>query len=239
MLVPGGQGKPRGKGGGSFDPTLMDTAGPESLMRTPSYHRARTGLLIVDPFKDLLCEDGKLWPRIRAVAQAVDLLANLRRVLAAARGAGVQLFYVPHRRWQEADYDNWKFPTPSQLATDRLQAFASGSRGGEWHDDLAPRPCDVVVREHWGQNGFVGTDLDFQLRQHDVEKVILIGMLAHTCVEATARHAAELGYHVTLVHDATAAFDLAGMQAAHEIDGPSYAHAILSTQEVLAALELV
>ncbi|WP_445682335.1 cysteine hydrolase family protein [Radicibacter daui] len=206
-------------------------------MRRPSYNRARTGLLIVDPYKDFLCEGGKLWPRIRAVAEDVNLLANLRRVLAAARLAGVQVFYVPHHRWLEADYDNWKFPTPSQLATDRSQAFATGSWGGEWHADLAPQACDVVVREHWGQNGFLGTDLDFQLRQRDVEKVILIGMLANTCVEATARHAAELGYHVTLVRDATAAFDEAGMHAAHEASGPYYAHAIISTDDVVMALE--
>jgi hypothetical protein len=34
----------------------------------------------------------------------------------------------------------------------------------------------------------------------------VVGVLANTCVEATARWSAELGYHVTLVRDATAAF---------------------------------
>jgi nicotinamidase-related amidase len=207
-------------------------------MRSPSYNRARTGLLIVDPFNDFLCEGGKIWPRIRAVAERVELLSNLKRVLNAARGAGVQVFYVPHHRWLESDYDNWKFPTPSQLATDHSQAFAAGSWGGDWPADFAPGLCDIVIREHWGQNGFINTDLDFQLRQHDVEKVILIGMLANTCVEATARHATELGYHVTLVRDATAAFDLAGMHAAHDANGPYFAHAIISSDDVVAALQL-
>ena len=38
----------------------------------------------------------------------------------------------------------------------------------------------------------------------------------------------ELGYHVTLVKDATAAFEPEGMHAAHEVNGPRFAHAILT-----------
>ena len=61
-------------------------------------------------------------------------------------------------------------------------------------------------------------------------------MVANTCVEATARCGAELGYHVTLVRDATAAFSPEAMHAAHEINGPTFAHAILTTDAVIAAL---
>jgi nicotinamidase-related amidase len=49
----------------------------------------------------------------------------------------------------------------------------------------------------------------------------------------------ELGYHVTLVKDATAAFSQEGMHAAHAahaVNGPTYAHAILTTEELLAQL---
>lgn len=46
----------------------------------------------------------------------------------------------------------------------------------------------------------------------------------------------EFGYHVTLVKDATAAFNKDRMHAGHELNGPTYAHAILSTVEVVAAL---
>src|SRR6266542_2083379 len=34
----------------------------------------------------------------------------------------------------------------------------------------------------------------------------------------------ELGYHVTLIKDATAAFEQEGMHAAHEVNGPRFAH---------------
>src|SRR5260370_342988 len=41
---------------------------------------------------------------------------------------------------------------------------------------------------------------------------------------------------VTIMKDATAAFDQDGMHAAHEVDGPRFAHALLTTQELLARL---
>jgi nicotinamidase-related amidase len=52
----------------------------------------------------------------------------------------------------------------------------------------------------------------------------------------TSRFAMELGYHVTLVRDATAAFTKEMMHAAHALNGPTFAHAILQTDEVVAAL---
>jgi nicotinamidase-related amidase len=200
------------------------------------YAAYRTALLLVDPYNDLLSEGGKLWPKAKAVAEAVDLLPHLRALVDAARSAGVVVFHVPHRRWREGDYDGWRHPGPYQTTTDREALFGEGLWGGDWHPDLASQPGDVVVRQHWGQSGFANTDLDFQLKQRGIEKIILIGMAANTCVEATARCGAELGYHVTLVRDATAAFSTEAMHAAHEINGPTFAHAILTTDAVIAAL---
>ena len=75
-----------------------------------------------------------------------------------------------------------------------------------------------------------------QLRRHGVERVIVVGLLANTCIESTARYAAELGYHVTLVRNATAAFKPEAMHAAHVINGPTYAHEIADSAAVIAAL---
>jgi nicotinamidase-related amidase len=44
----------------------------------------------------------------------------------------------------------------------------------------------------------------------------------------------ELGYHVTLVKDATAASSREAMHAAHEINGPTFAHAILTTSDIVS-----
>jgi ureidoacrylate peracid hydrolase len=58
----------------------------------------------------------------------------------------------------------------------------------------------------------------------------------HTCIEATVRYAAELGYEVTVVRDATADYSDEMMHAALDINIPNYASAIASTREVVAAI---
>jgi nicotinamidase-related amidase len=83
-----------------------------------------------------------------------------------------------------------------------------------------------------GQSGLANTDLDFRLKQRRIFKVIVIGLLANTCIESTSRFAMDLGYHVTLVNDATAAFSKEMMHGAHDLNGPSFAHKILTTAEL-------
>ncbi|MEX0163576.1 cysteine hydrolase [Pseudomonas brassicacearum] len=205
-------------------------------MSTNIYARQSTGLLLVDPYNDFLSEGGKLAVLAKGVADGVDTLNNLRSVLKAVRSAGMQVFYVPHHRSTPEDFQGWKHPSPYQLGAGKAQVFALGSWGGEWHPDFVPLPNDIVIKEHWGGSGFANTDLDFQLKQHGIDKVIVVGMLANTCIETTGKFAAELGYHVTLVKDATAAFSIEAMVAAHEINGPTYAHAIMTTRELVELL---
>lgn len=202
---------------------------------TETYDPARTAVLLVDPYNDFLSDGGKVWPRIQPVASEVGMLDNMRAVLGAARQSGVSVIFVPHHRWEPGDYETWDHPTRAQLGG--LHAFARGTWGGEFHPDFQPRAGETVVAEHWAQSGFANTDLDFQLKQHLKTHVILTGALANTCIESTGRYAMELGYHVTLVRDATAAFQPEMMHAAHELNGPTYAHAILTTAELLDQLK--
>jgi nicotinamidase-related amidase len=200
------------------------------------YARDSTALLFIDPYNDFLSEGGKIWPMIRGVAENVGLLDNLRAIVAAMRRAGIRIFIAPHRRWEPGDYEDWRNPNPTQRAIMKRHTFARGEWGGEWHPDFAPRDGDIVVKEHWGQSGFANTDLDFQLRQRGIIEVVVVGLLANTCVESTSRYAMELGYHVTLVRDATAAMSQAMMHAAHDLNGPTFAHAILTTRELLEVI---
>jgi len=206
-------------------------------MTTLAYNPTRTGLLLVDPYNDFLSEGGKLWPRVKEVAEQVRLIDNLKAVVNAVRAKNIRVFIVPHHRWEPGDYQRWKHPNHTQISSGKIEFCAKGSWGGEWRPDFAPQEGDVIVKEHWAQSGFANTDLDQQLKQHDVEKVILIGLIANTCIESTGRFAMELGYHVTLVTDATAAFSQEMMHAAHKLNGPTYAHAILTTAELIAALQ--
>jgi len=200
------------------------------------YVANRTGLLLVDPYNDLLSDGGKLWPHVKDVADAVGTLANLCALRDAARRAGATVLYVPHRQWREGNYDGWRYPGPWQTLLDRETVFVENGWGADWHPNLAPLSGDVVVQQHWGQDGFANTDLDFHLKQFGLERIIVAGMIANTCVEATARRGAELGYHVTLVCDATAAFSADAMHAAHDVNGPTYAHALMTTEAIIARL---
>ena len=78
--------------------------------------------------------------------------------------------------------------------------------------------------------------MDLLLKKHGVHKLIVIGLIAHTCVEATVRYAAELGYEVTVVKDATADYSEEMMRAAFDINLPNYANAIVTTSEVLESI---
>jgi nicotinamidase-related amidase len=208
----------------------------EKQLANNSYPKDRTGLLFIDPYNDFLSEGGKLWPMVEGVAKTVKLLDNLRTIMTAVRKLGIQVFIVPHRRWEPGDFEKWDHPTPYQLSSGEVQTFAKGTWGGEWHPDFVPQPGDIIVKEHWGASGFANTDLDFLLKQRGIRNLIVIGLLANTCVETTSRFAVELGYHVTLVKDATAAFSEDRMRAAHELNGPTYAHAILTMDELVAAM---
>ncbi|RON17190.1 isochorismatase [Pseudomonas brassicacearum] len=200
------------------------------------YPLDRTAYLLVDPYNDFLSEGGKVYPLIEPIAAQVGLLDNLRALDRTVRALDIPVVIVPHHRWEKGDYENWDHPSPTQCKIMHMHHFARGEWGGEWHPDFAPKDGDIVVQEHWGSSGFANTDLDFRLKQKGVTHVIIVGLLANTCIEATARYAQELGYHVTLVRDATAAFKPEMMHAAHELNGPTFAHSIVTTPELIATL---
>ncbi|MER5425994.1 cysteine hydrolase [Streptosporangium roseum] len=202
-----------------------------------TYDPRHTAVLLVDPYNDFISEGGKLWPRLEPVAKKVGLVDNLRSVVTSAREAGIQVVFVPHRRWEPGDYETWAHPNPTQRNIKERHTFARGTWGGEFHPDFQPQAGDVVVHEHWAQSGFANTDLDFQLKQHGITHAVVVGVLANTCIESTGRFAMELGYHVTLVRDATAAFLPEMMNAAHELNGPTYAHAIVATGALVTSFK--
>ena len=108
--------------------------------------------------------------------------------------------------------------------------------GGEIRSEFAPQPGDIVAHEHWCSSGFANTDLDVQLKKHGIHQLIVMGLIAHTCLEATVRYAAELGYQVTVVKDATADYSDTEMHAALEINIPNYAAAVVTADEAVASI---
>jgi nicotinamidase-related amidase len=216
------------------EPTMSNLEGKQKQIAT--YEPSITAVLCVDHYNDFLSEKGKLWPWVKEIAEEVNLLHNLRNIVRTARESNISIFHVLHHRSEPGDFENWKYPSPYQLQGSKNQIFAKGSWGGTLHNDFQVHPGDIVVTEHWGSSGFPNTNLDHQLRRHGKEKIIIIGLIANTCIEATGRIGMELGYHVTLVRDATAARSREALHAALDIDGPTYAHEILTSEEVIAAM---
>ena len=205
-------------------------------MDTLTYDKEITALLVIDPYNDFISEGGKVWPRIRAVAEANDCVPHMIEVLNAARKAKLRVFYAMHHRYRSGDYETWKYLAPIQRGAWQRKTFEYGAWGGEFHPGFVPAPGEIVAQEHWCSSGFANTDLDLQLKKHGIHRLIVIGLIAHTCIEATVRYAAELGYDVTVVRDATADYSDEMMHAALDINMPSYASTIADTEAVVAAI---
>jgi ureidoacrylate peracid hydrolase len=201
-----------------------------------TYDRQVTALLVIDPYNDFISEGGKLWSRLKAVAEANGCVLHMSQVLNAARQAGLRVFYALHRRYRPGDYETWKYIAPIQKAAWSHKTFEHGTWGGEIRSEFAPQPGEIVALEHWGSSGFANTDLDLQLKRHGIHQLIVIGLIAHTCLEATVRFAAELGYEVTVVRDATASYSDEEMHAALDVNLPNYASAIVTANHVVDSL---
>lgn len=207
------------------------------MITAEHYPVSSTALLIVDPYNDFIAQGGKLWTLTKETAEAVNLVHNLKRLLMTARQKGIQVIYVPHHHMEEGDFENWKFPTPSHIAIKQNRIFEKGSWGGEYHKDLQPQTGDLIAQEHWSASGFANTDLDFLLKQHGLDHVVLTGLRANTCIESTGRYAVELGYHTTLISDAVAAFSWDEMKTTIEINFPAFAHFAITTEEFIARIK--
>ena len=201
-----------------------------------AYNKEITGLLLIDPYNDFISPGGKIWDRIRAVAEANQCVQHMIQVLNAARQANIRIFYALHRRYRPGDYESWKYIAPIQKAAWSSKAFGFGTWGGEIRAEFEPQPGEIVALEHWCSSGFANTDLDLQLKKHGIHQLIVTGLIAHTCVEATVRYGAELGYEVTMVRDATADYSDKEMHAALEINIPNYAVAIVTTNEIVDSI---
>jgi len=176
-----------------------------------THDRQLTALLVIDPYNDFISEGGRVWDRLKPLAEANGCVPHMLQVLTAARKAGLRVFYAPHRRYRPGDYETWKTIAPTQQRAWSTKA----------------------------SSGFANTDLDLQLKKHGIHKLIVIGLIAHTCVEATVRYAVELGYEVTLVRDATADYSDNEMHAALDVNIPNYASALVTTNEIVGAIARV
>jgi ureidoacrylate peracid hydrolase len=117
-------------------------------MTNVTYDKQVTALLVIDPYNDFISEGGKIWARIRAVAEANDCVPHMRQVLNAARDAGLRVVYAMHRRYRPGDYETWKYVAPIQKAAWQRKSFEYGTWGGEIRSEFEPNPGEIVATEH-------------------------------------------------------------------------------------------
>ena len=202
-----------------------------------TYPKDKTALILVDPFNDFLSEGGKLWPFVKETVQGIGVVKNLAALLHASRTYSIQVIYAPHHHTEKDSYLNWKFMAPSHEGTRNSAAFEKGSWGAAFHPDLVAKDGDLIAQNHWTASGFANTDLDFLLKIHGLEYIVIAGMRANTCIDSTARYGVELGYHVTLIKDAIGAFNYDEISATVVTNFPNYGHSLLTTQEFINSIK--
>lgn len=116
--------------------------------------------------------------------------ANAVRVIADARAKGVPVLHVRH-----------------ESSSSDAPIFVPGSDGVRIMGAVAPIGDEpVIVKNH--VNSFRDTDLKQQLEARGIEDVVVVGAMSHMCVDAVVRASADMGYAVTVLHDACATRDL-------------------------------
>jgi nicotinamidase-related amidase len=81
--------------------------------------------------------------------------------------------------------------------------FLPGTKGAEIHDAVKPLGEEAVIEKNF-PNSFRNTGLGALLEKQQIKNLVVAGMMTHMCVDATVRHAADLGYKITLLGDACA-----------------------------------
>ena len=145
---------------------------------------AKQALIVVDIQNDYFPQ-GK-WP-LAGVDAAAD---NAARLIAAFREAGDPVIHIRHE-FTSAD----------------APFFTPGSEGAKLHPKVINRSDEPVVLKHF-VNSFRETELQSILDEQGIKELVVVGSMSHMCVDGITRAAADLGYAVTVIHDACASRDL-------------------------------
>ncbi len=75
--------------------------------------------------------------------------------------------------------------------------------------EVEPVPGEPVFQKDVN-SAFIGTTLEAHLRREGIRALVMVGLTTDHCVSTTARMAANLGFDVIVVEDATATFERMG-----------------------------
>lgn len=167
----------------------------------------RTAVLIVDMQVDFAAPEGVLGGHGVDMSVVEPALAAAERLTDSARAAGVPVVFVGLFTTPETDSPAWNERMRRRGGDPEVDAVLC--RAGQVGSDFyGPRPAPgelVVAKTRY--SGFVGTDLDVQLRKMGVDTLVVAGLTTECCVDSTVRDAFDLDYHVFVAADACAAYE--------------------------------
>jgi biuret amidohydrolase len=174
------------------------------------------------------------------VADADRVLANVLRLLAAARNRGVRTVFLRHYFmptelqgvYQLRQAKVWQ---GQRRAADTRPLIPHGSPGFALAPELEPRVGEPVI-DKITMSAFEGTPLDIVLRDCGVRAYLIVGVALEIGIEPTVRHSSDLGYIPVVVRDACGAGNPEA--ATRAVDTLVFAGdaIIAGTDEVCAAL---
>jgi len=116
--------------------------------------------------------------------------ARAGKLLDAFRGRGLPVIHVQHISTRPG-----------------ASFFVPGTPGVDIHPSVAPLDGETVIRKNY-PNSFRDTPLLQHLRDKDISRLVVAGMMTQMCIDTTVRAAADLGFACTLAYDACATRDL-------------------------------
>lgn len=194
----------------------------------------RTAVLIIDMQVDFAAPEGVLGGHGVDMSVVEPALAAAERLTDSARAAGVPVVFVGLFTTPETDSPAWNERMRRRGGDPEVDTVLC--RAGQVGSDFyGPRPAPgelVVAKTRY--SGFVGTDLDVQLRKMGVDTLVVAGLTTECCVDSTVRDAFDLDYHVFVAADACAAYE-ADIHAA-SLKVMELNSAILTTTDEVAAV---
>ena len=140
-----------------------------------------TALIIVDIQKDYF-PNGKM-----ELSNPESAAANAAKVL----------------EWFRQNHKENIFHVQHIASNPAMGFFLPDTEGTEIHEAVQPLEHESVIVKHFA-NSFLQTELESQLKEKGITKLVVVGMMTHMCIDATVRAAVDLGYETTLIEDACA-----------------------------------
>lgn len=195
-----------------------------------------TAVFVTDPQNDFISKGGAAWDLVGAQVVADKVVEHQVELRKAAREVGIPVFYSPHM-YSEQDYKRWARERMNAIdkAMFSLGMFKQGTWGQDFHPDMKPDDNTIVMNPHKGLSNFWTGDATLQLRMNGISTIVLCGMSCNLCLESHCRDAAENGFEVILVADATAGAGPLAKKAAL-INYEFIANEVVTTAQIIKRL---